>query len=264
MILVTGATGTTGSALVRDLLARGVQVAAMTRDPARVEPRPGLTVTTRVVPADAIYLVCLAGPATPGLDVATLGAAVDAGIRRVVLLSAIGTPEHDVPAGRVGSLHRPAERALRESSGLLWTILRPTTFASNTLAYAGDIRAGRPVPNLFGDGQQGVIDPADVSAVAAEVLTGRGHEGRTYTLTGPELLTFPEQMAYLGATTVDVPLSEARAYFPYEIADLAMDGAAMVRAGGNAVVTGDVETVLGRKPGTFSAWAEANQHRFHD
>ena len=268
MILVTGATGTTGSVLVRDLLARGVEVAAMTRDPARVEPRPGLTVTTEVVAAEAMYLVALAGPATPDHDVATLTAAVRAGVRRVVLLSAIGTPDSgDVAPGRVGSLHRPAERAVRES-GLPWTILRPTTFASNMLAYAGDIRAGRPIPDLFGAGRQGIVDPADVSAVAAEVLTGAGHDGRTYTITGPELLTFGEQAAQLAEVlgvavrTFDVPLTEARGYFPAAIADLATDGAALVRRDGNAVVTGDVERVLGRKPGTFRAWAEANRHRF--
>ena len=268
MILVTGATGTTGSVLVDDLLARGVEVAAMTRDPARVAARPGLTVTTGIVPADAIYLVALAGPATPDHDVATLRAAVEAGVRRVVLLSAIGTPDSgDVPAGRVGSLHRPAERAVREC-GLPWTILRPTTFASNMLAWAADIRAGRPIPNFFGEGRQGVVDPADVSAVAAEALTGPGHEGRTYTITGPELLTFDEQAAQLGdalgvdVRTVDVPLAEARGHFPPAIADVVLDGAALVRRGGNAVVTDDVERVLGRKPGTFRGWAEAHRHLF--
>ena len=54
----------------------------------------------------------------------------------------------------------------------------------------------------------------------------------------------------------------AREHFPAAIADLALDGARLVRRGGNAVVTDDVERVLGRRPGTYRAWAEANRHRF--
>ena len=266
MILVTGATGTTGSALVDELLARGHEVTAVTRDPQRIAPRPGLTVSTGIVAADAIYLLGLAGPTTPDHDVATLRAATEAGIRKVVMLSAIGTPDRaDAAPGRVGSLHQRGEQAVR-ASGLAWTILRPTTFASNTLAWAADVRAGRPVVNVFGEGRQGVVDPADVSAVAAEVLTGSGHDGCTYTLTGPELLTVREQVAQLGEalgrqlTTVDV--MPAREHFPAAIADLALDGARLVRRGGNAVVTDDVERVLGRRPGTYRAWAEANRDRF--
>lgn len=85
---------------------------------------------------------------------------------------------------------------MRES-GLAWTILRPSSFASNALAWAPDIRAGRPIPNLFGAGQQGVVDPADVAEVAAEALTGAGHGGRIYTLTGPDLLSVPDQTRIL-------------------------------------------------------------------
>lgn len=44
----------------------------------------------------------------------------------------------------------------------MWTIVRPSSFASNALRWAGPIRAGDPVPNLTGAGRQGVIDPRDV------------------------------------------------------------------------------------------------------
>lgn len=110
------------------------------------------------------------------------------------------------------------------------------------------------------------MDPADIAEVAAEALTTAGHHGRTYTLTGPELLTVPDQVAQLGEalgrqlTTVDV--EPRREHFPPEIADVALAGAHLVRRGGNAVVTDDAERVLGRKPGTYRAWAEANRARF--
>ena len=274
MILVTGATGTTGSALVRALLTRGEEVTAMTRDPAKVARRPGLTATTEIGKADAIFLLAPPGPGIPASDRAMLRAAQAAGIPRVVKLSAIGTPDSGTrraepgdPTTMPGGWHLPGESAVRDS-GLAWTILRPTTFASNTYAWVADIRAGRPIANVYGDGKQGVVDPEDVAAVAAEALIGAEHDGRTYTLTGPDLLSVPDQAAQLAevlgteVTTVDVPPEQARATFPPAIADVAMAGAALVRRGGNAVVTGDVAGVLGRPPGTFRAWAEANRGRF--
>lgn len=274
MILVTGATGTIGSALVRTLLARGEEVTAMTRDPAKIERRPGLTATTEIGKADAIFLLAPPGPGTPAGDRAMLRAAQAAGIPRVVKLSAIGTPDSGTRPAEPGdpttlpeSWHLPGELAVRDS-GLAWTILRPTSFASNTLAWAADIRAGRPIANVFGDGKQGVVDPADVAAVAAEALLGAAHDGQTYTLTGPDLLSLPDQAAQLAevlgteVTTVEVTPEQARATFPPAIADVAAAGAALVRRGGNAIVTDDVARVLGRRPGTFRAWAEANRARF--
>jgi uncharacterized protein YbjT (DUF2867 family) len=254
MILVTGATGTIGSILVSQLLARGEEVTAVTRDPAKVEPRPGLTVTTEIRKVRAVFLLAPAGPGIPEIDRWLLNQAIEAGAERLVKLSAIATPD----AG-LNVWHQPGETALQQS-GREWTILRPTTFASNTLAWRDDIENNRPIPNIFGDGRQGIVDPADVAAVAAEALTGAGHAGKIYTLTGPELLTVPEQVAQLAAilgtdiTTVDVP--PAREHFPPEIADVALAGALLVRNGGNAVVTADVEDVLGRRPGSYRAWAE--------
>jgi uncharacterized protein YbjT (DUF2867 family) len=288
MILVTGATGTIGSALVRELLARGVEVTALTRDPSRIEPRAGLTVTTEIRKASAVFLLTPAGPAAPGMDQAFLRQAINAGAERVVKLSAIGTPDdspnHSSAApgdssetppaatspappahAELGSWHQPGEQAVRQS-GLAWTILRPTTFDSNTFAWAADIRAGRPIPNVFGHGRQGVVDPADVAAVAAEALTGPGHDGQTYTLTGPDLLSVPEQAAQLaealGTTITTVEIEPTRDLFPPELADVALAGAALVRADGNAIVTADVERVLRRRPGTYRAWAEVHRDRF--
>lgn len=257
MILVTGATGTIGTALVDELLARGAEVTAVTRNPAKIEPRRNLTVATSIGPADAVFLLAPPGPGLPDADRAMLAAATSAGCRRLVKLSAIATPDHDDDA-LLGSWHRPGEKAVRES-GLRWTILRPTTFASNTLAWADDIRAGRQVQNPYGDGLQGVIDPKDVAAVAAETLLNPGHDERAYTLTGPELLSVPDQAAQLSEvlgrpiTTADVRLPETT---------MLGAGAALVRRGGNAIVTADVADVLGRKPGTFRAWAEDNRGRF--
>jgi uncharacterized protein YbjT (DUF2867 family) len=257
MILVTGATGTVGSALVDRLLANGEEVTALTRDPSRIEPRPGLTVTTSIGKARAVFLLTPPGPAAVDLDRTFLRQALRAGAERVVKLSAIGTPDQPTP----GNWHQPGEQAVRES-GVPWTVLRPTTFASNTRGWAEHIRAGEPIPNLFGDGRQGIVDPADVAAVAAATLTGSGHDGQVYTLTGPDLLTVPDQVTIVaevvGTPIATVDVMPTRELFPAEIAEAALAGALLVREGGNAIVTGDVERVLGRRPGSYRAWAERN------
>jgi uncharacterized protein YbjT (DUF2867 family) len=250
MILVTGASGTIGSALIRELSARGVEAQPVPRG---AEDLPK---------ADAAFLLAPAGPDIPAIDARLLAVLKD--VPRLVKLSAIGTPDAPEP-GNPFAWHQPGEQALRES-GREWTILRPTSFASNTLGWAGDIRAGRPVANLFGDGKQGVVDPADIAAVAATALTEPGHHGRVHTLTGPELISLPEQVEQL-AEVLGVPISTVDVmptadFFPPALAEVALRGAEMVRAGDNAIVTADAEKVLGRRPRTYREWAEANRDRF--
>ena len=127
--------------------------------------------------------------------------------------------------------------------------------------------------NLTGNGMQGVVDPRDVAAVAVEALLSGDHEGRTYTLTGPELLSVPDQAAQLAAElgrevrVVDVPLEVGReqmlaAGMDVSVVDVAIRGAALLRTGGAATLTADVERVLGRPAGTFRAWAREDRDSF--
>jgi uncharacterized protein YbjT (DUF2867 family) len=281
MILVTGATGTIGNEVLRRLAQRGELVRAMTRDPSRVSGRPGVDVVfgdfdkpTSLAEAAAgvstLFLLSAPGPSLEAHDVSMLDAARSAGVTKVVKLSAIGTGERD--NAKVGAWHSPGEEAVR-ASGITWTILRPSDFASNTLRWAGAIRAGEPIPNRTGTGVQGVIDPGDVAAVAVAALTSSKHEGQTYTLTGPQLLSVPDQAAQLGdvlgrtVDTIDLPPQVVReqmlaAGMDPSFVDVVIDGAEFVRDGGNAIVTDDVERVLGRRPRGFRAWAEDHRTAF--
>jgi uncharacterized protein YbjT (DUF2867 family) len=273
MILITGATGTIGSEIVRQLAARGERVRAVTRDPERAQLPAEVEVVrgdytdaasmaAAMSGADAAFIVGVLGPDDAATDRALVATAKAAGVRRIVKLSAIGTGEPEL--GRVGTWHLPGETAARES-GLEWTILRPSAFASNTLSWSDAIRSGQQVPNLTGSGSQGVVDPRDVAAVAAEALVAPGHAGRIYTLTGPELLTGPDQAAVLATVlgypveSIDVPDDTAREHMlaagmSPEFADGALAGQAFVRAGGNAILTDDVRQVLGRAPRAYAEW----------
>jgi uncharacterized protein YbjT (DUF2867 family) len=91
--------------------------------------------------------------ATPRHDLAMLQAAQSAGVTRAVRLSAIGTGEQTGDGSTVGAWHLEAEQALR-ASGIAWTLLRPSAFASNFLFWAGKIKAGEPVPVMFGTGSR--------------------------------------------------------------------------------------------------------------
>ncbi|MEV4124862.1 NAD(P)H-binding protein [Nocardia sp. NPDC049707] len=273
MIVITGATGTIGSEIVRQLVARDVRVRAMTRNPERTRVpaeveviRGGYhdldSIAAAMTGADAAFLVGVLGPDDAETDRALVRTARDVGVRRIVKLSAIGTGDPEV--GRVGTWHMPGEQAVSQS-GLEWTILRPSSFASNTLSWADAIRSSQPVPNLTGTGSQGVIDPRDIAAVAVEALVTPDHSGRIYTLTGPALLTCADQVTTLATVlghpldVVDVPEDVAREHMissgmSPEFADGALAGQAYVRAGGNAILTDDVRRVLGRAPRSYAEW----------
>ncbi|WP_067707002.1 NAD(P)H-binding protein [Nocardia yamanashiensis] len=281
MIVITGATGTIGSVAVRILAARGVPVRAVTRNPetaafpAEVEVVRGdytdtASMAAAFAGAEAAFLVGLLGPDFIETEQALIETARAAGVRRLVKLSAIGTGDPEL--GRVGTWHLPGEQAVRDS-GAAWTILRPSSFASNTRSWAAMVRAGQPVPNMTGTGTQGVIDPRDVSEVAVTALLSDAHAGQVYTLTGPELLSTADQVAVLAELTgrpievFDIEERQAREFMlgagmSEEFADGSLAGQAFVRAGGNAVVTGDVERVLGRAPRTYADWARDHAEAF--
>ncbi|MGW2703095.1 NAD(P)H-binding protein [Streptomyces sp. NPDC001340] len=281
MILVTGATGTIGSDVVRQLAARGEKVRALTRDPARARVPAGVEVVRgdylepgsldgATAGVTAVFLLRPPGPEEEH-DLALVAAARAAGVRRLVKLSAIGTGDPEV--GPAGLWHAAGERAVRES-GTEWTVLRPSSFASNTLSWAQTVGRGEPVPNMTGDGESGVIDPRDVAEAAVWALLDDRHAGRTYTLTGPEAISVPGQAAVLASVlgrpvaTRDLSPQETREHlltawgFDEAQAEGVLTGTAFVRGGGNAVVTEDVPRILGRPARTYREWAQDHKGAF--
>ncbi|MBP2330891.1 uncharacterized protein YbjT (DUF2867 family) [Kibdelosporangium banguiense] len=277
MILVTGATGTIGRTLLRLLTERDVPVRAMSRTPERIPA--GIQVVQgdyedpdslrkAVDGVDAVFLVSAPGATIPRYDLALLDVAGDAG--KLVKISAMKTGDFGFRA--TSAWHLPGEQAIQDSDRE-WTILRPSVFASNSLAWVPQIKAGEAIPTYYGDGGAGVVDPRDIAAVAVEALLTSDHNKQIYTLTGSEILSVADQAAHLGKLlgkslqVIDVPSDQMRAGMlaqgmDNDAADLAVEGYEAVRSGAAAFVTDDVTRVLGRAPRTFQQWAQDHKELF--
>ncbi|MEV0088311.1 NAD(P)H-binding protein [Saccharopolyspora sp. NPDC050642] len=267
-VLVTGATGNVGRRVVDRLLAAGTQVRALTRRPESA----GLPSDVEVFQGDLAdsdaLAKALAGvdsvflfPVPEGIE-AFVERAKAAGVRRVVVLSSKAVEFADGNA--IGERHRVIEEAV-EAGGFEWTFLRPGAFATNTLAWAGSIRAEGVVREPFVDAQQTPIHEDDIAAVAETALLEDGHAGAAYALSGPEALTVREQVQAISAAIgreiglEEQTLEQARAHMvaegvPEAIVDALLSyGARNVENAEPPVRT--VEQVTGRPARTFAQWA---------
>jgi uncharacterized protein YbjT (DUF2867 family) len=277
MILVIGATGVVGREVVPRVLEYGQSVRAMSRTPEKWRPLfdPAVELVRGDLEDNASLRAALTGVervflVTPSMsdqppDAAICALALEARARQIVRLSVLqaGGDENDPVTG----WHTTAENAIK-ASGLAWTFLRPGGFMSNTLGWTEMIRRDRTVRALFAGQPVAWIDPADIGAVAARVLTEEGHSGQAYPLSGPEALSPREQAAILAAAlgtsieVVDLPPAQVRAALigqgmTPERADavLAMRGTDAVALGMTVYPT--VERITGQAPRTYAAWVDA-------
>ncbi|MCG0068460.1 NAD(P)H-binding protein [Streptomyces tricolor] len=272
MIVVTGATGNVGRALVDRLLAAGAPVRALTRDPRRA----ALPERAEVVPfrpddpaalftgATKLFLYAQAGAAP------LLAAAREHGVRHVVLLSSGIIQEGADETHPIHVMHATAERQIRDS-GLPWTFLRPNAFATNALQYAPQIRAGDTVRGVFADGLSAPIHEDDIAAVAERVLLDGGHEGASHRLTGPAATSNAEQVAAIGEalgrklTFVETDPAEAGPelfpYVPPQMLERLLQSFAET-VGVAPEITGTVERLTGSPARTFAQWARDHADDF--
>ncbi|WP_393164655.1 SDR family oxidoreductase [Nonomuraea marmarensis] len=191
MILVLGATGSTGRRVADLLRATGHPVRAASRSgETRFDWSRPDTWEAAVSGVSAVYLMAPDG--TP-VDPSFVSLAVERGVERIVLLSS--TAIETMGDERLMS----AERTVRDS-GAEWTILRPSWFDQNFDEgfFRPAIMAEEVIVPL-GDVRQGFVDAGDIAAVAAAALTEDGHAGRSYEVTGPRSLTFGEAVELISA-----------------------------------------------------------------
>lgn len=273
MILVTGATGNIGRPLTRELDAQGADLRILVRDPARAAGLPeraervvgDLGTPPSLTPAFegvATLFLLTQGIGTEGAA-AAIAAARAAGVSRIVHLSSLHVTLDPLPA--MARWHHEREEIVR-ASGIPATFLRPGGFMTNALDWLPTIRAGNYVLDPVGPGRFAPIDPADIAAVAALVLTGTGHEGEEYVLTGDETLTVTEQVRIISRTIgrdievreVTTPDEAVRFRFPDgahpALAEAVTEGFRLMRADTVGYRTDTVERLLGRRPRTFADW----------
>src|SRR5262245_39147711 len=228
MILVTGATGNVGKELVPHLLEAGQEVRVLVRDvgkaagfDARVDRAIGdLDDRETLHPAmkgiRAVYLIAFEARQIENV----IAAARANGVTQLVRQSTIEAGV--MPPIGPGRWHREQE-VLIEKSGIAWTHVRPTMLMVNTVGWWADsIRDQGSVFFPGGDGRVSPVDPRDVAAVACAVLTRRGHGGRAYDVTGPELLSIGQMVEALSRVLgkplryVDVPEQAAAEWMTQE------------------------------------------------
>jgi uncharacterized protein YbjT (DUF2867 family) len=198
-ILITGARGTVGSGVLRRLHGLGLDLRASSRDPEQLDVPAGVPVTALDLAKPETFGPALAGVtdlflyAEPtGID-ALLAAASDTGVERVVLLSSSAVTDPGAEHETLARHHLLVERALL-ATPLAHTLLRPGAFASNALGWSHAIRAGGPVEQAYPDARVAAIHPEDIVDVAEIALTTHSLDGRAIALTGPESLSFREQV----------------------------------------------------------------------
>ena len=199
MILVTGASGTVGKAVLKEVARTGAKHKAMYRSPDEAAKAPAGTATViadfakkeTLVAAlrdvESVYLVCSPIPDLPQLEGNMIEASVGAGVKHIVLNSALGAGNY---AKSFPSWHRKVEDKLK-TTRISFTILRPNSFHQNVLTYfAPTIRSQGAFYSSMGNARVSFLDVRDIASVAAKVLSGGEHVGKTYELNGPEAVTY--------------------------------------------------------------------------
>jgi len=274
-ILVTGATGNIAGLVIPGLQAKGTSVRALVRSPEKVAPLvdagveviEGDFANTEALDSamegiDTVLLIT--PPNADGIKQASnvLAAAKRAGNPRIVRISALHPTAEGPTDNSRQHFHTDSEI---QASGLPYVIIRPHFFMQNIFMAAETIGADGVMYWGMGDGRIGFIDVRDIADFTLTVLTEDGHEGKIYTITGPEAISWHDV-----AKTLSGALGKEVTYVPVPLeavteavlnmgmgewfAGIMTDYSRAYAEGWGDNTTGDFEAVTGKPPrsiGTF-------------
>jgi uncharacterized protein YbjT (DUF2867 family) len=276
MICVTGASGTLSSEVITQLESanaplRAAYFSTIGAEAARARGLKAVIIDyNRPETLRAAFQGCnnlfLLGPnvlSQTQLELNAVEAARTAGAQHIVKQSVMGAAEE---AYSLAKVHRPVEIAI-ESSGLAWTFLRPNSFMQNTVTFMGNtIRAESAFYSASGQAKISHVDVRDIAAVAVKALTEPNHEGKAYTLTGPEALTYDEladelskvlrrPIRHISLSPSELKNGMLAEGMPEEITDRMLDLERYFREDRASRITNDIKQVTGRDPRRFAQYA---------
>lgn len=277
MIVVTGATGSVGQHLVRNLHSQQVEIVAAVRDQTRASLPEGVrsvamdienlsSVEKAVAGADAVFWLW---PSLSGSETAEVGGDIGrilgASGARVTYLSAEAAAAE--PTSSWAIMENAIEQAVAE-----WTILRCTGFAKNVRMWIPQIQSGDTVRWPFANATRSLIHEADIADAAAATLIDKTHTGQRYTLTGPSALRQVDQVKIIGKTIGrnlnwdEEPFEEARDRLAQEFGDLELAEYIMESwqefIDKPEPVTSSVRMLTGHDPRSFESWVLDHAHEF--
>lgn len=276
-ILVTTATGKTGSEIIRQLSAAGIAARALTRNPAKAQAlalpqieivggdlNDRASIDAAMAGIEAVYLNVVPGPDALAQVDTVLAAARAAGVRRVVKLSGLHA-QPDSPSAII-RMHAAGDQQVRDS-GLAWTNLRANSFFQNVEQQLAGIKETGQFYLPLGEARQSLIDVVDIAAVAVIALSTSELEGRDCDLTGAQSLTYAEvagelarasgrSVAYVAISNDQFAASLREAGLPEPVVANVAELFAQFANGTYAEPTGDVAAILGRAPTSYAAYAE--------
>ncbi|ESA33835.1 nad h azoreductase [Leptolyngbya sp. Heron Island J] len=275
MICITGAGGTVGSEVVKQLELAKVpfRVAYFSKEKVDAALAKGIeaviidynrpeTLRAAFQGCDRLFLLGPNALNQTQLELNAVEAAKAVGVQYIVKQSVMGAEEE---AFSLALVHRPVEKAI-ESSGMAWTFLRPNSFMQNVVTFMSEtIKTEAAFYSASGAAKIAHVDVRDIAAVAVKALTEPIHTGQAYTLTGPEALTYDELAnelsKVLGRSISHISLSPSNLKhgmlaegMPEAIADRMLDLERYYREDQASRITNDIKQVTGHDPRRFAQY----------
>lgn len=276
-ILVVGATGTTGRQVLKKLSAiNGIRIKAATRHPEKMERTSAVeyvefdytdksTIQKAVAGVQKVFLVTPFVPDLLEYEKAVIEEIKATGIDYIVKLSVTGAESKN--ASQICRIHGQLETLITET-GIPYTFLRPFSFMQNFSNHASyTIRSQNAFFQPTGDGKINSIDARDIAAVAIKALTEEGHDGKAYTLTGPEPISNYRAAEILSSVIereirfIDVSEDQAKkgmldAGMPEQTSNWLLELYRHYKTGFMDRTTDEVYNITGVRPISFSQFAE--------
>lgn len=282
-ILVTGATGTIGSFVVKGLNHLKADFVAMVRseEKAKALNEKGIdtvigdledikSLEKALAGIDRVFLLSATSPDSPKQQGNLVKVAKEKGIKRIVKVSARGTDSD--ATFNIGRWHAVTETEIKDS-GMNYTFLHCHSFLQNLFFEEGTIKEQNAIYSSMGYGKIGMVDARDIAAVAIYALTDKGHEKKTYVLTGPKAVSYDDVVSVLSQHLgreikyIPVELEVSRKVMidsgmPKWLADDLTTINKLYSEDKGSELSGDVEKVTGQKPISLKEFIQDYGYRF--